>query len=106
MNETIQLTRQDLDHIIDSAVEKAIFKIKKGTVIDDKKEKKQYLKIKEFAEIFNVTRVAVHDWIIQKKIYAERLYGTKIWRIPIEEVDKYKKRSIKETNNDIFKRKF
>ena len=106
MNERIELTREELEQIINTAVDKAVFKMKKNDFSDEKKEKKKYLKTKEFAEIFNVSRVAVHDWIIQKKIYGERLYGTKIWRIPIEEVEKYKDRSRKETNKDIFKRNF
>ncbi|MDR1434744.1 helix-turn-helix domain-containing protein [Candidatus Endomicrobiellum devescovinae] len=106
MNERIELTREEIEQIINSAVEKAVLNMKKGNVIEEKKEKKKYLKTKEFAEIFNVSRVAVHDWIIQKKIDAQRLYGTKIWRIPIEEVEKFKNRSRTMTNKDIFNRKF
>jgi excisionase family DNA binding protein len=105
--QTFNLTMKEIEKIIDTAVERAVLKTKEeGNNEENVQRKRKYLKIKEFAEIFNVTRVAVHDWIITKKIYAERLYGTKIWRIPIEEVEKYKDRSRKETNNDIFKRKF
>jgi excisionase family DNA binding protein len=106
MEQEFSLSRSEIEKIIDTAVEKAVLKMKEEGNNDEKKEAKKYLKIHEFAEIFRVTRVTVHDWIITKKIYAERLYGTRIWRIPIEEVEKYKNKSRKETNNDIFKRKF
>ncbi|MDR1474590.1 MAG: helix-turn-helix domain-containing protein [Endomicrobium sp.] len=62
--------------------------------------------MKEFAQEFNVTATAVHKWILERKIYAEKLEGTRIWRIPIEEIERYKDKSRKTTKRDIFNRRF
>jgi excisionase family DNA binding protein len=74
--------------------------------VQERKEKKKLLKIKEFAQEFNVTPATVHKWVLERKIYAEKLNGTRIWRIPIEEIERFKNKSRKTTNKDIFNRSF
>jgi hypothetical protein len=68
--------------------------------------KPQYITIKDFAEIFCVTPAAVHKWVLQRKIEAIQLEGTDLWRIPISEIEDYKKRSRIKTNKDVFERNF
>ncbi|MDR1433859.1 MAG: hypothetical protein LBI93_01705 [Endomicrobium sp.] len=39
--------------------------------------------------------------MLERKIYAVKLDGTRIWRIPIEEVEKYKAKSRKTTKKNL-----
>jgi hypothetical protein len=98
MNETIELSRREIEKIIDSAVEKAMLKTKKETSSQQKKEKKNYLRMSEFAKEFNVGTSIVFYWILNRKIYVEQIEGTRMWRIPVEEVEKFKERNRKNTN--------
>ncbi|MDR2426454.1 MAG: helix-turn-helix domain-containing protein [Endomicrobium sp.] len=66
----------------------------------------KYLRIKDFAEIFNLHKQTVSVLIREGKINAVKIYGTTAWRIPIEEVESYKQKSIKQTKKDIFTRDF
>jgi DNA-binding transcriptional regulator YiaG len=104
---TFTFTSTELETVIEAAVEKAVSRMQiKTPLIEEKRGKKKFLKIKEFAQEFNVTPAAVHKWVMDRKIYAEKLNGTRIWRIPIEEIEKFKSRSKKTTNKDIFNRSF
>jgi excisionase family DNA binding protein len=103
MEQTFEITEGKLKNIISEAIEKAISKLQKK---DTNIKGREYIKIIEFAKIFGMTWTGVYNLIINKKIEAVRLEGARSWRIPIEEVEKYKSRSKKETNNDIFKRSF
>jgi hypothetical protein len=107
MSETFTFTSNELQSVIETAVEKAVSKLQIKTPLpEEKRGKKKLLKIKEFAEEFNVTASAVHKWILERKIYAQKLDGMRIWRIPIEEIEKFKNKSRKTTNKDIFNRSF
>jgi len=68
--------------------------------------KQQYVRIKDFAEIFCLTKQTVSNLIRARKIYAELMFGTTTWRIPIQEVERYQKNSRKQTKNDVFVRNF
>ena len=68
--------------------------------------KKKYIRIKDFAEEFSFPKQTVSNLIRRRIIYAEKMPGTKLWRIPIEEVEKYRNRARKQTQNDIFTRNF
>jgi excisionase family DNA binding protein len=98
MKETIELSRQEIEQIINTAVEKATTKIKK----EKPNEKKKYLKMSEFAKEFNVGKTTVFYWILNRKIYAEQLDGTRMWRIPEEEVENFRERSRKYTKKEVF----
>ncbi|MDR3244494.1 MAG: helix-turn-helix domain-containing protein [Elusimicrobiota bacterium] len=99
MNEApIILTKQEIQSIIEQAISKVI-KIKKPI-------KKEYLSVKEFAEVFGLHRSSVHEFILKKQIEAIQLKGSSIWRIPISEIEIYKEKSRKQTKKDIFARKF
>jgi hypothetical protein len=107
MTETFIFTSTELQSVIEAAVEKALDKLQiKIPLPEEKRGKKKHLKIKEFAEEFNVTASGVHKWILERKIYAQKLDGTRIWRIPIEEIERFKKKSRKTTNKDIFNRSY
>jgi excisionase family DNA binding protein len=100
-------TSKELETVIEVAVEKAVNKMRINLSLANRSNgKAKFVKIKEFAQEFNVTPEAVRKWILQGKIEAIRLAGSDIWRIPIEEIEKYKRNSRKETNADIFKRRF
>jgi excisionase family DNA binding protein len=98
MEERIELSRQEIEKIIDTAVEKAVLKTKKEASSQQKKEKKNYLKMSEFAKEFNVGKTTVFYWILNRRIYAEQIEGTRMWRIPVEEVENFKERNRKSTN--------
>jgi hypothetical protein len=109
MPETLNFTftSKELETVIEAAVEKAVNKMRIKPFLTNRSNRgTKFVKIKEFAQEFNVTAAAVHKWILERKIYAEKLEGTRIWRIPIEEIEKHKDRSRKTTNRDIFKRSF
>ena len=107
MPETFTFTSNELQWVIETAVEKAVSKMWiKSSLGDKEKGKKKFVKIKEFAQEFNVTPEAVRKWILQGKIDAIRLTRSDIWRIPIEEVENYKEKSRKQTKRDIFQRGF
>jgi excisionase family DNA binding protein len=106
MNETISLTKTEIEKIIDAAVERALGKIQKGRDNEDKRRKKKYLKISEFAKEFNVGSTTVFYWILKRKIYAEQIAGTRMWRIPADEVENLKERSSKYTKKEVFVRNF
>jgi hypothetical protein len=107
MPETYTFTSTELQSVIEAAVEKALDKLQiKIPLPEEKRGKKKLLKIRKFAEEFNVTASAVHKWILERKIYAQKLDGTRIWRIPIEEIEKFKNKSRKTTNKDIFNRSY
>jgi phage antirepressor YoqD-like protein len=107
MPETYTFTSTELQSVIEAAVEKALDKLHiKIPLPEERRGKKKLLKIKEFAQEFNVTASAVHKWILERKVYAQKLNGTRIWRIPIEEIERFKSKSRKTTNKDIFNRSF
>lgn len=47
----------------------------------------EYYSITEVSKMFKISRQAVHKWIKEKKIKAERI-GEKLIRIPKDEVEK------------------
>jgi len=106
---TFTFTSKELETVIETAVEKAVnrmeLKIKnfleQRTLAERSKGRAKFVKIKEFAQEFNITAAAVHKWILERKIYAAKLDGTRIWRIPIEEVEKYKAKSRKTTKKTL-----
>jgi hypothetical protein len=107
MPETFTFTSNELQWVIEGAVEKVLDKLQIKTPLpEEKRGKKKLLKIREFAQEFNVTASAVRKWILQGKIDAIRLTRSDIWRIPIEEIERFKKKSRKTTNKDIFNRSF
>jgi excisionase family DNA binding protein len=112
MSETLNFTftSKELETVIETAVEKAVSKLGIKASVSSLTERSngraKFVKIKEFAQEFNVTSEAVRKWILQGKIEGIRLKGSDIWRIPIEEIEKYKRNSRKETNADIFNRSF
>lgn len=87
MSVTFNFTSRELQSVIEIAIEKAVNKLQKTTPVVKKKAGKKFLKIKEFAEEFNVTTATVHKYgILERKIYAEKLDGTRLWRIPVKEI--------------------
>jgi excisionase family DNA binding protein len=107
MAERFTFTPAELQWIIETAVEKAVNKLRiKPFLANRNNGRAKFVKIKEFAQEFNVTPEAVRKWILEGKIEAIRLRGSDIWRIPIEEIEKYKRNSRKATNADIFNRRF
>lgn len=71
-----------------------------------KEHKRLYVSIKEFAAYFGMHKQSISNLIRERKIYAEQMFGTTAWRIPIEEVENYKEKSRKTTKKDIFNRSF
>jgi hypothetical protein len=63
--------------------------------------KQKYIRIKDFVEIFCLHKQSVSMLIKQRKVYAEKMYGTTAWRIPIEEVERYQKNSRSQTQKGI-----
>jgi hypothetical protein len=107
MPKTFTFTSAELQWVIETAVEKVVNKLQiKPFLANRNSGRAKFVKIKEFAREFNVTAAAVHKWILERKIYAEKLNGTRIWRIPVEEIEVFKKRSRNTTNKDIFNRSF
>jgi hypothetical protein len=109
MPETLSFTftSKELQTLIETAIEKAVSKMGINLSLANRSNRgTKFVKIKEFAQEFNVTAAAVHKWILERKIYAEKLEGTRIWRIPIEEIERYKDKSRKTTKRDIFNRRF
>jgi excisionase family DNA binding protein len=107
MPKTFTFTPDELQTVIETAVEKAVNKLQiKPFLANRNNGRVKFVKIKDFAQEFNVTPEAVRKWILEGKIEAIRLRGSDIWRIPIEEIEKYKRNSRRATNKDIFNRSF
>jgi excisionase family DNA binding protein len=100
MPENITLTNDQLQAII----ERTIAKYKKE--VKPKKTNRKYVSIKEFAEYFGMHKQGISKLIRERKIYAEQMYGTTAWRIPVEGIENYKQNSRKQTQKDFFTRNF
>jgi excisionase family DNA binding protein len=95
----MEFTNEQIQEIIKEALRRFIK--------DKPKESKhRYVSIKEFATYFGMHKQSISNLIRERKIYAEQMFGTTAWRIPIEEVENYKEKSRKQTKKDIFQRDF
>jgi excisionase family DNA binding protein len=58
---------------------------------------RKYVSLREFANYFNINKQTVSSLIKRGKIKAMMMYGTTMWRIPVEEIEVYKQNSIAKT---------
>jgi excisionase family DNA binding protein len=68
------------------------------------KTESRFLSIKDFADIFNITRQTVWMLVLKQKINAIHLNGANRWLIPKSEVENYIKACEESTRKDYFAR--
>ena len=88
-----------------AAIEDSTAATKTAKSCNPQRRDSKFLKISDFAREFNVTSAAVHKWILQRKIFAQKI-GKRIWRIPAGEIERFRKESLKKTAEEVFMRKF
>jgi DNA-binding transcriptional regulator YiaG len=107
----IELSAKQIEQIADIITAKLADKLSRrdnvprGNVSEPKLRTGGFVKISEFAREFNVTVAAVHKWIMKRKIFAQKI-GERIWRIPVSEIEDFRKRNLKKTRQDYFERNF
>jgi DNA-binding transcriptional regulator YiaG len=102
---TAELSANQIEQIAEIITAKIADKLKRPAASQAKLRAGGFVKISDFAREFNVTVSAVHKWILKRKVFAQKV-GERIWRIPVSEIEEFRKRNLKKTRQDYFERNF